>query len=761
MTRLGGALRARRRKINAPLLAAVAATVVCAGMYAGDRAGCWSIPGVDRAELASVDVRFRVRGDRAPRSSDIVIVGLDDATHVRHPEVFQRRRGRAQLVRAIAAHGPRAIGLDMLFVAPEINLPAEVIAKVKAAAHELTHVGDELAPAARQAREALGAVLDAVRGDQLLAEAIRDAGTVVLALYFYAADGDAPRGFTEPAQLAGARFPEAAVVDQPRARSPLAARSAALPLPAIAEGTLATATINVTVDDDGSVRRVPLVWDYGGRYYMPLGLGMARRLLPPGAELSYATGDTSVRFGDRALTVDARARAHLNYLRGFPSFPHISAADVLDGTVAPDALRDKLVFVGRTEEIEDRYPTPLDPLRPGVDIHATLAHNILHGELLHRGSAWSAIAAILILGGLIAALQLRAIRRHSNWIVGGGALLITAGYLVAAQLAFSRGLVLLDVVAPVASGVLVTLASLTAGLATEGRERAQLRAAFSQYVSDQVVERIATNPDLARLGGERRELSVLFSDIRGFSRLSEGLEPEVLSQVLNEYLTPMTEQVMRDGGMLDKYIGDAVMAVYGAPLEQPDHAARACRTALAMQRMMADINARFRARGWPEIAIGIGVNSGAMAVGNMGSAARFDYTVIGDAVNLSARLEALTKDYTTRILVGERTVELVGDAFVFRELDLVRVTGRGATARVFELVGTPGDASLSPAELAAFGEALAAYRAADWATAQDRFASFLRAHPDDGPTRVFLERVSALRARPPGDWDGVYEQRGK
>ncbi|HUH03253.1 MAG TPA: adenylate/guanylate cyclase domain-containing protein, partial [Kofleriaceae bacterium] len=239
---------------------------------------------------------------------------------------------------------------------------------------------------------------------------------------------------------------------------------------------------------------------------------------------------------------------------------------------------------------------------------------------------------------------------------------------------------------------------------------------------------------------------------------SETLEPEMLSRYLNEYLTPMTERVMSDGGLLDKYIGDAIMAVYGAPLEMTDHASRACATALAMHRDLRPLNESWRARGLPEIAIGIGVNSGPMAVGNMGSEARFDYTVMGDAVNLGARLEALTKEYGVDILTGEATAQSA-TGFVFRELDLVRVAGRQGTARVFELVGRDGDGPLSATQLAVFAGALEAYRLRDWPAAEAGFSTFLDQVPADGPAHVMRDRVRTLRhSPPPADWDGVYAQ---
>jgi adenylate cyclase len=425
-------------------------------------------------------------------------------------------------------------------------------------------------------------------------------------------------------------------------------------------------------------------------------------------------------------------------------------------------LVDKIVLLGYTDSARDKVITPLERQLDGVELHATLVHNLLYGELIHEVSPWTTILVIAALGGLLALLQLRRIRKRGAWIIGVGALVLFIAYAIVAHVLFSHAQLLIEVMAPLLSALVITLTALTTSLATEGREKAQLRSAFGQYLQSTLVERLLQDPARLRLGGQRRELTVLFSDIRGFSRFSEDLEPEVLSDFLNEYLTPMTELVMQDSGMLDKYIGDAVMAVYGAPLQIDDHATRACGTALAMIRALEPLNASWESRGLPKIQIGIGINTGPMSVGNMGSERRFDYTVMGDAVNLGARLESLTKSYRVDILVGEDTMQAAKSEFVFRAIDRVRVIGRQAAASVYELCGTTEAPDFSPDDLACFAEGLQAYRAQDWLRCTERLGRFLETHPDDGPSQTLLARVPKLRAAQlPEDWDGVFDQRTK
>ncbi len=424
---------------------------------------------------------------------------------------------------------------------------------------------------------------------------------------------------------------------------------------------------------------------------------------------------------------------------------------MLSGKAPNSALAGKLVFVGFTYFAYDKVITPLDLKADGVELHATLAENVLGGRLIRGTGDLATLLATVLLCGCGCAAQLRRVRRRP-WIPPLIAIAAVAIYIAISALLFANGTVI-AVGLPAVLAAVVLIAATVGGLATEGREKAKLRAVFSQYVAGPVVDRILADPARAKLGGERKELTVLFSDIRGFSLFSEEMEPEQLAAFLGEYLTPLTELVLESDGTLDKYIGDAVMAIWGAPVDVPDHPARACEAALRMQEKLVGLNATWARTGKPVVGIGIGINTGAMAVGNMGSAARFDYTVLGDPVNLASRLEALANEYGSSILCGETTATSAGEEFVFREIDLVRVKGRAGAGPVFELVGRTG-AVVDPT----FKTALAAYRARAFVTARSQFAAMT-----DDPVAVRLAaRCEVLvHAPPPADWDGVYEQLSK
>jgi adenylate cyclase len=735
--------KARR---DLPFWAALLAALLSTGLHTLHAAGWLDVPFFDDAEHDFVDWRFRNRGPVAPAGDRIVIVALDDETRARAPEIFQRRAGWARLIEAVTRGQPRVVAVDAFFSAPEVVLSAPTVAALEKARASLpAELGETAA--------ALEAALDETRGDEKLAKALAGVPRLVLAGLFLLDRDPAGADRTEPPGLRGARFDEAAAAPAPAARRPpLAADYVVLTRPAIAGPSASAGFVNKHADADGVTRRAYLVIERAGRFYAPLGLRAAA--VYSGEPLSYLVGDRDVGFGERRLPVDARGQAQLGFLGPRGTFPLVSAADVLEGKVPADRFADKIVFVGYADAARDLATTPFDTTFFGVELHATLAENALEGTL-YRGLSPAAILVVVALAALLAALlQVRGLRGRRTWIPILLAALLLAGWVVAAVHLFESARLVLPVVWPGVTLVVVVFTGVSTAVVVEGVEKARIRNAFAQYLDERAVKQLLADPSLLRLGGERRELTALFSDIRGFTAISEKLDPEQVISFLNEYLTPMTEVVWETGGLLDKYIGDAVMAVYGAPLEHGDHAKRACLAALAMQERLEVLNQRWARAGLPKLAIGIGLNTGVMSVGNMGSERRKNYTVVGDAVNLASRLEGLTKAYDVPILCGERTAEQAGDGLVFRELDLVRAKGKDQATRVFALVGPRG--SKVPAE---WPGALAAYRARDWDASETLLDAILAAEPDDGPARGLKARIAAHRiSPPPPEWDGAYDQ---
>ncbi|HJW80726.1 MAG TPA: adenylate/guanylate cyclase domain-containing protein, partial [Acidiferrobacterales bacterium] len=436
--------------------------------------------------------------------------------------------------------------------------------------------------------------------------------------------------------------------------------------------------------------------------------------------------------------------ALINY-RGPPrSFPTYSVSDVLAGRIDAALLRDKIVLVGATAQgLGDYRTTPVGAVFPGVEIRANTMQNLIDGDFIQR-PGWMFVfdvALMLALGGLLVALLPRLGVRLSALVT----LALAAAYLLLAIVEFRAQLIWINVVYPALLIALLYVSSTLVHYFTAEREKRQIKNAFQHYVPVAVVDQILHNIDNLGLGGDKRELTVLFSDIRGFTGIAEGLSPEALVQLLNDYLTQMTDKVFQHDGLLDKYIGDAIMAVYGAPIPHPQHARLACRTAVDMMQQLRRMQAGWKQRGLPGMDIGIGINTGPMVVGNMGSRTRFDYTVIGDAVNLGARIEALNKQYGSHILISEFTWRQVKDEFPqAREIDVTTVRGRTEPVRLYELMLAEDYPHLD--WLPEFARAYELFRADLRTQARTLFKQLAETY-NDPVSRYYVERCQTARRR--------------
>ncbi len=430
----------------------------------------------------------------------------------------------------------------------------------------------------------------------------------------------------------------------------------------------------------------------------------------------------------------------------------------------PGFFKDRIVLVGLASEAAvevnrgavDAFPTPyfrLDrKLVFGVKIHAESALTLLEGCPL---KAWPSAGPQNLF--LFAALSLVSLYlRRAPWRLSAWMLFVTGGLFLASAMLFIKGQ---RIYTPLPGLCAFLLSSVGAGIysfASTAREKAFLRKAFSLYVPAELVEEVVKRPELLRLGGERREITILFSDIRGFTTLSENLDPEVLSQLLNTYFNRMTAEIFAEKGTLDKFIGDAIMALFGAPIPFEDHAERACRAALRMTRALAEIASSWKEAGIPSLKIGIGINTGVAVVGNLGSEKRFDYTAIGDAVNLASRLEGLCKLYQVSIICSEYTFYKAKDAFPWRELDYVRVKGKKKPIKIYEL---RKEEDILVDKL--YGEGLKFYREGRFEEALGYFEKVLTLKPEDGPSLLMRKRCLSLMENPPQEWTGVWEIKTK
>jgi len=419
-------------------------------------------------------------------------------------------------------------------------------------------------------------------------------------------------------------------------------------------------------------------------------------------------------------------------------------------------LEKRVVLVGTSAPgLFDLRSTPVAPVYPGVEIHANLIAGMLDGNIRQRPPyVLGAEFLLLLVTGLLLALWLPLLSPLRATGLFTGMLALSVGI----NLAFWQyG----NLILPIASGLLLMALLYTVnmawGFAVEARGKRQITGLFGQYVPPELVDEMAKDPGRFSMVGRSRELSVLFTDVRGFTTISEGLDPKALSSLMNTFLTPLTRVIHSHRGTIDKYMGDAIMAFWGAPVDDPDHATHAVAAALEMQATLRALQPQFKDRGWPPIRIGVGINTGRMSVGNMGSEIRLAYTVMGDAVNLASRLEGITKEYGADIIVGEAVCR-AAPGFHYVELDRVRVKGKDEPVAIFEVIGRRGEVDPAVLDQAAlFQTAVKLFRSRNWDLAEVQLLNLQALAPDRLLYQRYLDRVRHCRADPPpADWDGVF-----
>lgn len=676
-------------------------------------------------ELNWLDLRFRARGPIAPTPA-VVIAAIDERSLEAEGRWPWPRSRIAALVQALSEDGAKVVGFDVTFTEQDAGHDAILAAALKASS-----------------------------------------AAVVLGYFFHMRQADlgyplAPEDIERRiAALETSRYP---LVRQ-AGGEPASWISAYAPqnnLDLLTSAAASSGYFNVPSDLDGDVRWVPLAIQSGEDLFPPLALLCAWHYLgkPHLAIRAGRYGVEGAEIAERFVPTDEDGRLLLNY-RGPPAtFPHYSASDIVARRLPPGTFRDKIVLVGATAiGIGDLRSAPFAPVYPGVEIHATAIDNILAGDFLAR-PRWSKVldvAAIIALSAVVG-LTLPRASALAGFLIAAGALLF---YVVLAGALFLKARVWLNMVYPVLA-LAGTYTILTVfRYVSEEQERKRIKLAFQRYVAPDVIEIMMKDPGGVRLGGHEAVLTALISDLEGFTTFSERHSPSDIIGVLGDYYAEMTEQIYAQQGTLVEYVGDEVFALFGAPVPQPDHAKRACDTALAMRARRAALGDEWVKIGRPRIKARTGINTGTMLIGNIGSKYRFHYGAIGDPVNLTSRLEGLNKTYGTDIILSDYTARLVPGMFRLRELDLVRVKGRQESLRVHELLGA-ADAPLADEQLEmlqVYALALAAYRERRWDHALDLFRQCRVLWPEDGPSRTFERRCLAFRADPPPeDWGGMFEQ---
>ncbi|MBA5874231.1 MAG: CHASE2 domain-containing protein [Nitrospira sp. CR1.2] len=703
------------------ILSALAVGLAVFGLVAGLRMTGW----FEVVELKALDHLVRRYADPAKADSNLVLLAIDESSL----EAFGRwpwpRDRYGYVVRYLKQAGARAVVFDVMFFEPDEN---------------------------------------AEEFDQSFADDMRAADNVFLPMLFQAE----PHPISSDLQARATLNVELPESDR------AAERQAGVkpPIPLLAQRARGLGVINLSADADGPTRRIPLLGQMSGQFVPHLSLAVARYVL--GAD-GISLKDGRVQIGSISVPLDADGQLLIRWHGSLEETYHVRKYSIgrvlqafaqqqkgerpgLDATL----FKDKVVFIaGTAAGLYDLRVTPFSSATPGVLIHMAALDNLLHGQGLQAAPSWFALTVLVVLC-LASAGTFMLFRSYP--VKFGVTLGLAVAYYGLVAHAFEGHARWLELVFPEVALALTFGTAATVEYVTEGKQRRLMRAAFDKYMSSEVVEEIMRNPEAIKLGGEKKEISILFSDIAGFTTISEKMTPEDLVALLNRYLSAMTTIIKTTHrGNVNKYLGDGIMALFGAPLDDPKHASLACYAALDCQAELARLRRIWMEEGLPEIGARIGINSGPCIVGNMGSEERMEYTVTGDSVNLASRLEGASKYYDTLILIGQRTAELAQNDVEVREIDLLRVKGKKEPVVVFELLGRNGQVAEEKRRVVdRYLQGMAAYKQRDFETACTRFTEALALDPSDGPSRVYVERSTTYRqAPPPADWDGVYEMTSK
>lgn len=705
---------------------------------------------ITRLQYATFDTFNKL----APRGANAytVIVDIDEDSVARLGQWPWPRDVMASLVTQLKSMGAKATVFDIVFAESDRTSPVQLAAR--------------LPQSARDVKAMLTGMPDT---DMQFADAIKQTGQVVTG-FVWAEQGNKGKVPYVTSGMVISKGAQALLM-----REATVANAMLTNLPAFEKAAAGNGSFSVSTDLDGIVRRVPLIIRFGDTLYPSLALEALRVAL--GGQASIQVRETPqriwqdslkpalmVRVGNITLPMDSDGQIWVYYSPSVKK-TYVPAADVIEGRVPLEEVKNKIAVIGTSAEgLKDIRSSPLDLFVPGVEMHTNIIEQAMQGQFIYRPAFAKGVEALFIFVTSMAVIVLTPFI-PLFWLLGVVVLLGAGAFALSWQAYTTLG-VMVDPVFPTLSVLAIfMLAALLAYLKSE-LERRDIQGAFGLYISPAYMKELTESPDKLKLGGEIRTLTIMFTDIRNFTKISEGMAPEVLINTMNDFLTPMSDEVMKARGTIDKFMGDAMMAFWNAPLDVDAHEIHACRAALAMQGVLDPVNAKLKAQaeaaGRTHIPLqcGIGLNTGPVAVGNMGSRQRFAYSVLGDAVNMASRLEGQTKTYGVQILLGEATAQAASN-FACVELDSIRVVGKDQPARIYTLLGDEAVADTDAfkdfmADHTAF---LAAYRTGAWddaISACNRARAHAVAQPLLGYYKLLEARVAAFKKTPPQNWDGVF-----
>ncbi|MFT6154984.1 MAG: adenylate cyclase [Crocinitomicaceae bacterium] len=701
-----------------------------------------------RIEYLLYDLRFNIMlpfTKREQSDHKIVIVDIDEASIAKEGRFPWSRQKIATLVNKLGEAGAIVIAFDIVFSEPELNPVQQIVSTVPK---------DVLAEINLSA--SWQDLYNNVDADIAMANALSKQDVVLG--FFFQDDGIYQNGQLPPPVFdIPMEWRESLVITD---RPGYTANIDILQNQASGGGF-----VTMFPDFDGTVRRAPLIIRHGDQLYPSLALGAALRYLfldsvePKVASVGNVLTVTEVAVSEFPAPTDALGFVTVPYQGKSFTYPYISATDVLNGSEKPGQLEDSIVLIGTSAiGLSDLRSTPVGPQYPGVEVHANILDALLSGGFPQKPD-W-APGAIMLQLTLIAIIMIIALP-----MLGPLAMLLGGISITILVLVFNGYLWAIGIDLPMAGAfiltVFLTVVFITDGFLKENASKKMLKGMFDQYVPPAHIDQMMANPDDYSFSGESKELTVLFSDIRNFTNMSESLTAQELKHLLNSYFTPITKEIFDCNGTIDKYVGDMVMAFWGAPLDDPNHRNNAVLAAINMQKITSALKAEFAQQGLPEVNIGVGINTGLMNVGDMGSSYRRSYTVLGDAVNLGSRLESITKFYGAEILIGEETYDHI-TGFVCRFMDRIQVKGKEEAIRVYEPLGLEGDVpQVVLDEIIQYERAYQHYLDRNWDAAKQAFDQLNTASPKK-LYQVYSQRIDNLKTQVlPKEWDGTFRHTNK
>ena len=717
------------------------------------------IPFLELMELKTIDLRYLNKGS-SQAESDVVLAVIDEESIDKEGKWIWPRSKIANLVKKLSAAGASVISFDIGFLEPD----------EKSVVKAIENIEKNLTSLDAKNRTYLAELKRSSDNDQLLADAIAESKAKVVLGYFFQMEklhlGDLDEALekVQKKNIQSSRYNQVKFHSEKALETPLIeAQVVNANITAISQATPYSGFFNIFPDKDGVVRWIPAIIDYADEMYAPLSL-MTLSAFKDSQPLVVVAeyGVEKIQFDDVTIPTDELGRIMINYRGDAQSFEHIPVTNILSGKVTENEFKDKVVIVGATAiGIYDMRVTPFTSVFPGVEIHANIVDSVLRGAFLYHPT-WAAVFDILaiVLAGLLLGMVLPRTGVFSGIVTVG---VLFFGHIFFCQYLFSSQGWILNMVYPLLVILAVYIGITVYKYLSESRQKRFIRSAFSTYLAPTVVQQLIESPENLELGGEEREITAFFSDVQGFTSISEKLTPHELVELLNEFLTEMTNIILKHKGTVDKFEGDAIIAFYGAPNSLENQAETACLTCVDMQNRLHELRQKWHREDKPELKMRIGLSTGPAVVGNMGSKNRMDYTMMGDTVNTAARLEGVNKTYGIYTLVCETTFKKASQRIWGREIDSINVVGKAEPVTVYQILGYANDIDdtlLKMTDLYAKG--LYLYRQQRWDSAIEKFDAALNISPDDGPSKAMKDRCTRYKEESPApDWNGSYTMETK